>query len=180
MREPSRAEAVLCERLRSVFGSLPSQAAIDESEDFRVALTALEWFLPEVVDEIHPECPALDGVYPAYAQKHSHDEIEIIGICCLMSQELTPLHVQLQLAESGDYVSWLECRLGEKVDGGMRKEPYRENIVLFDKLHVMERLDSLDWFYEVGYGERRTADWRAADRGVLAPFSCPAGWNWPH
>ncbi len=155
MREISTAEDRLCEWLRLILDSLPPQAAIDHSEDFQKVLLALEWFLPEVVGEIHPECPALDGVYPAQAQKHSEDEIEIVGICCLMSQDLTPFHLKLQLATSGKSVCWLECCLGEVIDGGMRKVPYTNSIVNGNKLHVIKRLDSIEWFYQVGYGERR-------------------------
>ncbi len=152
----SKTESVLCEHLRVVLDRLPAQAAIGESEDFRWVLCALERFLPEVVGEIHPDCPTLDGIYPASARKHSRDEIEIIGICCLMSQELMPLHVRLQLAESGDYVAWLECRLGEKVDGVSLKVPYSSGIA--SGLTATKRLDSIEWFYEVSYGERRLVD----------------------
>jgi hypothetical protein len=87
------------------------------------------------------------------AQAAIDDTEDFLKICCLMSQELTPLHVRLQLSVSGDWVSWIECRLGEKVDGVLLKVPYRRGIA--NGLTVMKRLDSIEWFYGVGYGERR-------------------------
>lgn len=147
---------MLCCHLAAVLERFPSEAVIEDSDDFRWVLCALEWFLPEVVKEIHPGCPSLDGVYPACARKHSDAEVEIVGLgCVLPNMELIPLHVRLQLSPGGDRVSWFECRLGEKVDGVMRRVPYRSSVVHGSQLHVLKRLDSIDWFYEVGYGERR-------------------------
>ena len=156
MRSISAAESMVCRGLRAVLERLPSEAAIEDSDDFRAALFALERFLPEVVGEVYPYCPALDGVYSSRVLKHSESEIEIVGLCCLLeTMGLTPLHVRLQLSPCGDRVSWLECWLGEKVDGEIRSVPYTSSIVRGNQLHVWKRLDSIDWFYEVGYGERR-------------------------
>lgn len=141
-----------------MLASLPSDGTIDDSDDFRDALSALEFFLPEALREIHPEWKgeSLDGIYPALARKSADNEIEIIGLCCLISdQTLTPLHLRLQLDSTQDAVSWLECRLGESTAGGMRREPYSQAIVYGKKLNVLRRLDSIDWVYHVGYGEQR-------------------------
>jgi hypothetical protein len=158
VREISKAESWFCAHLRPMLASLPSCGTLDDSDDLRSALTALEWFLPEVLQEAHPEWKyeSLDGIYPALARKSADNEIEIIGLCCLISdQTLTPLHLRLQLDSTQDAVSWLECRLGESTAAGMRREPYSQGIVYGNKLHVLERLDSIDWVYHVGYGEQR-------------------------
>ena len=157
LRDISKAESHICDHLRPILASLPSHAAIDDSEEFDEVLRALERFLPEVLDEVHPEFTGegLDGVYAAHAQKTAEREIEIIGLCCILSdQTLTPLHLRLQLAQATDYVSWVDCRLGENTATGMRREPYRGAIVNDNMLHVMKRLDSIDWYYHVSYGER--------------------------
>lgn len=158
MREVSKAESELCKHLRSMLSSLPSQCTLDESEETCYALSALAWFLPEVLQELHPEWKgeSLDDIYPAVTCKTADNEIELIGLCCLLSdQTLTPLHLRLQVDSTQDAVSWLECRLGENTADGMRREPYTHSIVNGNKLHILKRLDSIDWVYHVGYGERR-------------------------
>lgn len=158
MRKISKDESNVCKRLRPILASLPSHAAIDDSDDLRGAFSALEYFLPEVLGEIHPEWmdESLDGIYPEVARKAGVDEIEIIGLCIIISdQTLTPLHLRLQLDSVDDAVSWLDCRLGESTADGMLRVPYSRSIVYGSKLHVLARLDSIDWVYRVGYGERR-------------------------
>jgi hypothetical protein len=142
---------------------LPIRGAIGESADLRDALAAIEFFLPEVLREVHAEWQeeSLDGIYPAFIQKTGDDEIEIIGLCILISdQTLTPIHLRLQLAPTDNTVSWLECNLGEATDTGMLRVPYSRQIVYGDKLGVLKRLDSIRWVYKVGYGERRPGSGR--------------------
>jgi hypothetical protein len=106
----------------------------------------------------HPEWEneSLDGIYPEVARKTGVDEIEIIGLCIIISdQTLTPVHLRLQLDSIDDAVSWLDCRLGESTAGGMLRVSYSRSIVYGSKLNVLARLDSIDWVYRVGYGERR-------------------------
>ena len=133
-------------------------AIIDKSDDFRDVLTALEFFLSKLLREAYPNFKdeSLDGIYPEAARKTGDDEIEIIGLCVLISdQTLTPLQVRLQLDATDDACSWIECRLGESIAGEMRKAPYSRSLVS-GKLQVVERLDSVEWVYRVGYGKRRT------------------------
>lgn len=157
MRETSTAESYICRHLRLILASLPVGASLQESEGFDEALVGLARFIPEVLQEIHLEWKAesLDEIYPALARKTGDQEIEIVGLCCLLSdQTLTPLYLRFQLAPLEEGISWLECRLGEKTDNGMRRAPYTNATVHGNMLHVMKRLDSIDWFYSVGYGER--------------------------
>ena len=89
----SKAEEIASRSLRSVLGGLHVGANIDDSPEFRDALSGLEWFLPTVVAEIHPEWTgeSLDGFYLHVAQKTGDREAEILGLCCLLSdQTLTP------------------------------------------------------------------------------------------
>ena len=157
MREISKAETHVARHLRPILASLPLRSAIDDSDEFRKILSGLEWFLPEVLHETHPEWKweSLDGVYPALARKTANNELEIVGLCCLITdQTLTPLHLQLQLDPTGDMITWLECRLGESTEKGLRRVPYGQSIVYGNRLHVLKRLSSIDWTYHVGYGER--------------------------
>ena len=142
-----------------MLASLPLHGTLEDTEELRNALSALEWFLPGVLQEIHSEWKyeSLDGIYPALARKIGDDEIEIIGLCCLISdQTLTPLHLLLQLDSTQDAVSWLECWLGENTGNGMRRVPYASANVHGTMLHILRRLDSIDWVYHVGYGARHS------------------------
>jgi hypothetical protein len=141
-----------------MLASLPVECVLDDSEDLRHVLSGLEWFLPEVLREVHREWrgEGLDGIYPALAKKVGDGEIEIVGLCCFISdQTLTPLYVRLQLDATQGEVAWLECWLGEDSGNGMRRVPYSDATVHGNMLHVLRRLDSIDWVYHVGYGERQ-------------------------
>ena len=157
MRDIPESESTICRRLRPILSALPLQAAIDSTDAFREALSSLEWFLPDVLQETHPEWrnESLDGICPSIARKTGDNEIEIIGVCILISdQTMTPLHVRLQLDPVEDAVSWLECRLGKSTPEGMLRVPYTHEFEM-KGLHVLNRLDSVDWAYHVGFGERR-------------------------
>lgn len=144
--------------LRPILASLPAQAAIEDTEEFRKVLTSIEVFLPEVLQEVHAEWQGenLDGIFPALARKASDDEMKIVGLCCFFDQTLTSLRLCLQLASDEDAVSWLECWLAEATDDGMLRVPYSRNIIYGHKMLAAERFNSIRWVYHVGYGERRS------------------------
>jgi hypothetical protein len=125
--------------------------------------------VPEVSRELHAEWrgEALDGIYPALVQKLDDNEVEIVGICCLLSdQTLTPLHPRLQLDPAEDVVVWIECCLGESTAGGMRRVPYSQGIVHGNKLQILKQLNCISWAYCVGYGERRQQELLGPDGGT--------------
>lgn len=121
--------------------------------------SAVEFFLPCVLREIHAEWrhESLDGIYPALFRKTGDREIELIGLALFISdQTLTPLHLRLQLSQDFDCVSWIDLKLGERIDGGCRRrDPYGSATAFGTMLHVTNRLDSIDWYYHVGYGEHQ-------------------------
>ncbi len=154
----SKAEEIASRRLRAILAVTPAGEAIDDSPEFRDALSGLEWFLPTVLAEIHPEWngESLDGIYPHIAHKIGEWEAEILGLCCLMSdQTLTPIHLRLQLSSTGDEVSWLELRLGEKGRAGMVRIPYSSSPSLHKRLHALiHRASTVEWVYQVTFGNR--------------------------
>lgn len=80
-----------------------------------------------------------------------------MGMALFISdQTLTPLHVCLQLSADCDRVSWMDLKLGERVDGNCRRDPYGSSEATRTMAQVTERLDSIDWFYYVSYGEHET------------------------
>lgn len=161
MREVSPIEELIAIRLRPLLSKTPVGSAIEPTEDFRWVLSCLEYFVPEVLGEIHEEWNryTLDGICPAIARMTGPDEIEIIGLCLFLTSPclMVPAHIQLQLAANENVVCWCDCRVGESCGDGMLKIPYSRRAVRGDALHgIPARLDRIDWAYHVGYGSRRT------------------------
>ncbi len=154
----SKAEEVASRRLRAILAEIHAGETIPDSSDLRDALSGFEWFLPTVLAEIHPEWTgeSLDGIYPHRAHKIGEREAEILGLCCLMSdQTLTPIHLRLQLSSTADEVSWLELRLGEKGRAGMVRIAYSSSPSLHKRLHALSRRAStIEWVYQVTFGDR--------------------------
>jgi hypothetical protein len=155
---PSKAEEIVSQTLRTILAGLPIGAGIDDSEEFRCALTALDWFLPGVLAEIHPEWTGqgLDGTYPHVARKTGEREVEIFGLTNFVSdQKMTPIHLHLQLSSATDEVSWLELRLGERGEHGMVKQPYTSEVAIYRRLHALScREETMEWVYSVTFGEK--------------------------
>jgi hypothetical protein len=152
-------EQRLSRSLRAVLDDLTIGAGIPDSEQYREVLTALQYFIPVVLGEIHREWTfqGLDDIVPVEARKTGEGEVELFGVCCIVSdQTLTPLHVHSQVAALDDEISWLECRLGERGQDGMVRKPYGFLGEMTKRLRVLDgRVDRIDWVYEVTFGERR-------------------------
>ena len=92
----SKAEAIISRSLRTILADLPMGADIPDTEAFRQAvLSGLEWWLPGVIGEIHPEWlrMALDGIYPVVARKTVDGEAEIFGQCIFIDDQIGRAHV---------------------------------------------------------------------------------------
>jgi len=147
----SRAEESTCRLLWAILADLPTGDPIPDSDYFREALGALEFYLSELFSE------TLDGIIPLVARKLGDDEVEIFGVGILISdQTVTPLALQLQFVASGDAVSWLEGRLGERGDNGMVRTPYDSLHVVTKRLRKLGcRTDAIDWVDVLSFGQRR-------------------------
>ncbi|MBX9680161.1 MAG: hypothetical protein K2X38_15480 [Gemmataceae bacterium] len=145
--------------LRQALAELSNDANLPDSEQFREALTSLRYFIPEVLREIHRECNflGLDDIWPVAARKTGEGEAEIFGVCCeVQNQTLMPLHVHIQVAASDDGISWLECRLGERGQEGMVREPYHLLGAMIKRFRALDRrVDRIDWVYKATFGRRR-------------------------
>jgi hypothetical protein len=152
-------EQRLSRSLRAVLDDLPNGASIPDSKQYREVLTALQYFIPVVLGEIHREWTfqGLDDVVPVEARKTGEGEVELFGVCCIVSdQTLTPLHVHLQVAAPDDEISWLECRLGERGQDGMVRKPYGFLSEMTKRLRALDgRVELIDWVYKVMFGKRR-------------------------
>ena len=158
MPDISVPEQRVCEMLSPLLTSHAVGDAIGPRPDGNYLFSSLEFFLPEVLREIHDEWQyeSLDGLYARAFDKSGEHEIELVGLTIFISdQTLTPIHLQLQLSPSHDHVSWVNLRLGERIGGECRREPYSRSQTTGTMFHVVERLDTIEWFYHVGYGERQ-------------------------
>ena len=157
-RDISGSEELVAKSVRKTLDGLAVGTTIAESDDLRRVSNALEWFIPEVLREIHPEWSdeSLDGVYPLIARKVGEREIEIVGQCILISdQTLVALHLNLQVHPSEDRVNWLQCSLGEKGQRGMVRRAYGSGSSGMKQLISLEDgVGSIEWAYRVGYGEK--------------------------
>ena len=153
----SELEMSIAGRLRAVLAPLPDGAQIENSPELREVLVGLEFFIPKVLCERHLEWKyeSLDGILPVAARKIADGEAEFVGECILISdQTVTPIHLRMQVATEADEISWLECRLGERVDGAMKRIPYSSHWSIGPLLLATEQVDAIDWYYGVTFGEK--------------------------
>ena len=129
-----------------------------DSADLRRLLSWLDRFIEEVLLGVYAEWEreSLDGVLPYLTRKSAEREAELFGLCILISDQApVPFHLQLEIAETKDEVTWLTCKLGERGAEGLIRTPY-ESIDRATKRIVTQngKTDQIDWFYSVGFGKR--------------------------
>ena len=154
----SKAEQCVSRSLRTILGGVPIGASVAGSGHPQNVLDGLEFFIPEVLREIHHEWDyeSLDGFIPVVARKVGELKAEIFGLCIIISdQTLTPIHLRLQVSNSVDEVLWLECQLGEKGEHGMVRTPYEFLNRAIKPLYALEgKEDTMNWVYNVTFGQR--------------------------
>jgi hypothetical protein len=151
-------EAMIAGDFRGLLADRKIGDMLPESNQFRKVLAGFERLVPEFLAEIYPfwRGESLDGIFPSIARKTGEGEIEILGLCIIISdQTLTPIHLRLQIAQSTDEFSWLECKLGERTRQGLQRMPYASTPIETRAYAVAQRADQIDWFYKVTFGERR-------------------------
>lgn len=147
-------EQQLARSLRDACDKAPIGGDISRSDAFQVVTSALEFYLPAVLREIHAcwKYESLDGVLHELAVKTGARQVEIAGLCILISdQTLTPFHVRLRYSADVDEIEWLDCRLGEVRGDTMVRVPY--NAFPAGVRRVPDRLNSIEWKFHVGFGD---------------------------
>jgi hypothetical protein len=154
-RTPSRAEEVFSRQVRAVLAPIVIGESIPSSSEFTDLLVALEYFIPEVIEEIHQEWKGigLDGVVPIRAKKTAEREIEIIGFAYVFRREpWSPVvHLRARVSEFKDELSSFACRIGERgVAGDSQSRP-----PAIERKAALLALDAnaIDWAYAVAFGE---------------------------
>lgn len=155
VRETSPAERFLAESLREILAPLAIGQEIADS--FQSALANLDYFLPEVLGEIHEQWKgqSVDGVIPLAAWKADERELELWGLAILISdQTVVPLHLQLRLHPERDQVDWLECEMIADEPPSLRRAPYRAHRGMLNHLaNLRHTPEQIAWVYRVSYGQ---------------------------
>lgn len=153
MADPVDLEVQLARHLRAVLRGLCVGDSAPDSEDLRLLLSALEFYLPAVLRAVHAtwKHESLDGLFSELARMSDERELEIAGNCILISdQTVTPYHVRLCLAPLADEIEALDCKLGELRHGKLVQIPYSEDAAFGRS--VADRLTKIAWKYHVGFG----------------------------
>ena len=126
---------------------------IDESEHFREFQGALERFLPECLAENHPSPwrkESLDAFRFALRRKVGPNEVELLGVCLLISdQTWTPFRALLRASSTDTGLDRVDFTLGE-TDGlgrGMVRTPYASSKLTELLYRLANRPESVDWSY---------------------------------
>jgi hypothetical protein len=153
----SNAEQRIAQFLRMVLENLPNGADLPRSIELQEALYGLEFFLPKVIGEIHAEWKreSFDGILPLVARKIAECEVEIFGHCILISdQTMAPFHLRLRVGSSGEEISWLECKVGERGTHGMMRTRYDSPASTKRLYSLRDDADVIDWAFKVTFGPR--------------------------
>jgi hypothetical protein len=166
---PSRTEEILSCALWDILAKISIGANIPDTAQFQPdVLVGLEYWLPDIFGEVYPEWNGmtLDGIYPAVTRKTGDGEAEILGQCIFIEdQTLALILLRIQIAPVKDEVSWLECKIGERLVGrpgekgeqGMVRLPYSEKSLNANSrrmLRLDRNVDQIDWVYQVTFGKR--------------------------
>lgn len=158
----STSEKLVAQSLRPLLDGLTTGSEIPDSKQLQTVCTGLEYFLSEVLREIHGEWinESFDGILPYSCRKTGDLEAEIIGHAILISdQSTTPFHLRFQLAETTDEVTWMELCVGEKSESGMVRRPYSNppsiKKIMAAVIAAKEGRENVHWVYRVGFGEKR-------------------------
>jgi hypothetical protein len=154
----SKAEEFICRSLRTILDGVSDGASVEDFDQLKDVLAGLEYFIPEVLSEIHPEWhnESLDGVLPLHVQKSGERELELFGLCIIISdQTLIPVHLRLEISPISEQVSYFELKLGERKDDEMIMLPYESQSHVRKRLYALiGKEETLNWAYKVSFGQK--------------------------
>lgn len=147
-------EQYIAVALRKTLEGVACGGALAETPELQSVLAGLEYFLPQILSELHPfwKWESLDGFYLAEAMKTGPCKARLRGICILISdQTLTPFDLKMQVSPYEDEIEWMECRIGEcgHGKGGMARWHGHSHGFLQRSLKL------IDWKYSATFGEER-------------------------
>lgn len=154
-------EQRIARALRTILEAIAPDSEFVESPEMQDVVVGLEYFLPAILAEVYSywKSESLDGLFLSEARKTDAAQVELRGICILISdQAITPFHLRMQISSSEDRIEWMECRLGKQGagKGGMERIPWSQwhgHSYTF----LQKSLDPIKWTYTVAFGKEALA-----------------------
>lgn len=152
----SRAEQHSSRLLRLILEGVSIGGEIGLSDELIELRSSLSYFVPAILGEVYPDWNylGLDDVRPFVLRRKEECEADLFGLCLFVAdQRWTPIHLCLKVDEIHDEFSWLECKVGERGQGGMFGVSYDSLLELEKRFYSGSlRPDSIEWVYRVRYG----------------------------
>ncbi len=122
-------DSILAGAVRTLLDGVAVGAEISPSAARDHVASILERFVPQVLGDDFSawQRESLDAVYPSSCRKSASHEVEVLGICCIMStQSLAPLWLRLSIDARADSIVAADVRLGVRGSDplGLRDTPY--------------------------------------------------------
>ena len=155
---PTRAEHVLGVQLREFLAA----TGTGSETSYRDMLSALEYYTTELLQycEGWPSHESLDGVLPSRITKVDENEMEVLGVCILISdQTVTPMHATFRLTPRSEDIAMATCRVGEpdRASGGLLRLPYGSADASLARSTLPDRLGMFPWLFTIEVGSEITA-----------------------
>jgi|GEM_PF-2984896 len=95
---------------------------------------------------------SIDGIYPGNISMTEENQIKIIGMCILTSdQSVVPIFINIKISDLYDDILWMKCKLAESKSDGVYKVSYNSN--KWRKEIFALDMDKINWFYSVDYNK---------------------------
>lgn len=150
----SKYEKLLSKLIGLIIKKLESGVDIYDSEELRDALSLLETLIPVELRKKYNEWAyeSLDGIYVGQITMTGKNQISIIGMCVLISdQSYIPIYVHIRISNSSDEIDWMDCKLSEYGGNGIIKIPRNSN--QWNKQIYALDVNKINWHYSISYGK---------------------------
>ena len=149
-----KVEKSLSKLIGLIIKKLESGEDIYDSEELREVLGFLEYFISLELREKYDEWEyeSLDGIYVGQITMTGKNQISIIGMCVLISdQSFIPIYINTKISDSSNEIEWMNCKLAEYGENGIIKIPYNSN--RWNKQMYALDVNKINWHYSISYGK---------------------------
>lgn len=156
-------EEPLAQRVRSLLRGYHSGEVIPyvpygrERNDAFTIDGCLESFIPDIINEIHPEFGGgVDGVYSLEVKKTGPLQMSYIGWILFVPSYFAALHLEVRVARHKDLIEWCFCQVaGQDSRGNAIFHAYDTSRTSKVAQTVINSWQRMRWRWSVEYGERQ-------------------------
>lgn len=148
----SKAEIFTCKLIRDATKHLDIGNAISESNNLQNILSGLERLIPSFLSQEYEfwKHESLDGIFPLKVLKTDINELYLIGMCVLISdQTMIPVCLKIKTEINSDTINTFICKVGENVNNNLFKFTYSSN-EWEKKLYTLNE-NTVKWYYEIEF-----------------------------